>query len=98
MLTNHEQLDQARVITLECRARRFLHVDAIFKFHEKNILTKDGKPQRNDTSNRIKALHDVLAAILGIDDSYFWSLACDKKVTLDTQDECVDVTIVVADL
>lgn len=50
-----------------------LHVERSFYHQKGKIITKDGKPRKNDTSNRIKALDDVLSEILGTDDSLFWS-------------------------
>lgn len=51
-----------------------LDVSAMFYMPRTEIVCLDGRPKRNDTSNRLKALHDALsAAILGIDDCYFWS-------------------------
>lgn len=48
---------------------------------KKSILKKDGTPKRNDTSNRIKALEDVLSKLLGIDDKWFWAGTYDKRPT-----------------
>jgi Holliday junction resolvase RusA-like endonuclease len=56
-----------------------LDVSAVFHMEQKKIVCANGKPKRNDTSNRLKALHDVLSeVILGVDDSYFWSCSADK--------------------
>ena len=57
------------------------HVDATFNMLRKSVVCLNGKPKRNDTSNRLKALHDMLSSIiLGIDDSYFWSGSFSKQV------------------
>lgn len=69
------------------------HVDSTFYMLHKQIVCKDGKPKRNDTSNRLKALYDVIGDIvIGLDDSYFWSgsffkysVAADKDVRVDMQ-------------
>ncbi len=50
-----------------------IHIDATFYMFREGIICKNGKPKRNDTSNRIKILHDVLSGLIGIDDCYFWS-------------------------
>ncbi len=70
------------------------NVDAIFWMRRSSIICKDGTPKRNDTSNRIKLLHDALAGVLGIDDSMFWSGTFDK-IAIDAANprEWVDVTI-----
>ena len=60
-----------------------IHIESIFWMPKKTIVCINGKPKRNDTSNRIKALHDALSSIvLGVDDSYFWSGKFDKMVLL----------------
>jgi hypothetical protein len=79
ILTNGSQLEQLRLFTKDLGAYVF-DVDAMFYMERKAIICKDGKPKKNDTSNRIKALHDVLSSIVGVDDSYFWSLSADKQV------------------
>jgi Holliday junction resolvase RusA-like endonuclease len=61
--------------------KQVLHIETTFHMSKSSILCKDGRPKKNDTSNRIKALHDVLASvILGIDDSYFWSGTFSKTI------------------
>lgn len=61
-----------------------IHVDSVFNMSKSSILCLNGKPKRNDTSNMIKALHDVLAAVIGVDDSYFWSGAFNKVAITDS--------------
>ncbi len=61
-----------------------INVDATFHMLRKNIICLSGRPKRNDTSNRLKALHDVLATvIIGVDDSYFWSGSFNKVALED---------------
>lgn len=55
-----------------------LHVDAHFRFRRGAVLCKDGRPKRNDTENRLKALLDAVAGLIGCDDSLFWSGSFDK--------------------
>jgi len=58
-----------------------IHIDATFYMRSKEIICLDGKPKKNDTANRLKALHDVLSSmVIGIDDSYFWSGSFSKEV------------------
>lgn len=97
MLTHQKELQKARDLCQKVSALKFVHIDTIFEFHKSAILTKENKPKRNDTSNRLKALHDVLAAILGIDDCYFWSGNFDKTVIPDSQREGVEITLVLAE-
>ena len=63
-----------------------IHIDTTFNMLGTSIVCKNGKPKRNDTSNRLKALHDVLAAVIGIDDSYFWSGSFSKIPTIAAED------------
>ena len=58
-----------------------LHVD--FFFPREKIFTKKNTPKRNDTSNRIKALHDQICMILGIDDCYIFDGSFTKRVGLE---------------
>lgn len=58
-----------------------INVDATFYMPKTEIICKSGKPKRNDTSNRLKALHDVLSELIGIDDCYFWSGSFQKLST-----------------
>lgn len=72
-----------------------IHIDTYFHMGRASVLTKEGKPKRNDTSNRIKALHDVLAEhILGIDDCYFWSGSFEKVVLDGANEQSEHVRIV----
>lgn len=98
MMTNRQELHIARAITLRAGPMKFLHLDTVFKFHRKSILTLENRPKRNDTSNRLKALHDVLGAILGIDDCWFWSGAFDKMLVEEKEPEGVEITLIVAEL
>lgn len=86
----------ARQLTMATGPRRFMHVDTVFFMLRGRILCKDGTPRRNDTSNRLKALHDVLAEILGIDDSFFFSGSYDKVAVDDESKVGVDIVMVVA--
>lgn len=72
MYKNNHQLDIARRMLQDLGHGEVLLVDRTYFFKAYRIISKAGKPLRNDTTNRIKALDDVLALILGIDDSYFW--------------------------
>lgn len=70
-----------------------LKVDTVFYFQPKKILCKDGTVKANDTSNRLKALHDALAYVLVINDKLFWSGSFDKECTPIASPEWVNVTI-----
>lgn len=91
---NQVQLVGARNFVKGFTEKYVLNVDTRFYMNKKSIVCKSGKPKRNDTSNRIKALHDVLGSIiLGVDDSYFWSGLFDKFSTEDGSEEYVQITM-----
>lgn len=80
-LRNQHQMNLARELTIGVGPGVFLKVSKMFFMKKKSILKKDGTPKRNDTSNRIKALEDVLSKLLGIDDKWFWAGTYDKRPT-----------------
>lgn len=59
-----------------------IQLDTYFIFPRDKIWTKSKKSKsaihQMDTSNRIKALHDVFAKMINIDDRYFFSGFYDK--------------------
>ena len=57
---------------LECRI--------MFFFKKERVFCKDGRPKKMDVSNRLKALHDQLATLLEIDDSWFFKIYAEKCV------------------
>ncbi len=87
-------LQSARVLISNLPHNYALHLDRHFYFKHDSILTKKNRPKRNDTTNRIKALDDALAAILGCDDSLFWSGSETKSCLSNEElDPYVDITI-----
>jgi hypothetical protein len=70
-----------------------LRVDAVFYFQPKKILCKNGSVKTNDTSNRLKALHDAIAYVLVINDKLFWSGSFDKECAPPHSPEWVNITI-----
>lgn len=55
-------------------------VDTYFVFSRDRVWTLKGLPKKLDASNRVKACHDALANILGIDDKLFWAGRFEKLV------------------
>lgn len=74
------------------------HIETTFCMQRKSVVCKDGRPKKNDTSNRIKALHDVLSEMIGVDDSYFWSGAFTKASLENGKDEYVVVKLVIREI
>lgn len=70
-----------------------LEIRSIFFFHENRLFTKKNTTKRLDCSNRIKALHDQLCNIIGIDDSLFFKVYAEKAVCLDhiNEDCCTEI-------
>lgn len=77
---NQHSLSLARAITLDLRPGQALRIDQAFFFTKESILSKSGVPKRNDVFNRIKALHDALSQLLGIDDKMFWEGYTTKRL------------------
>lgn len=95
-LANSSTVRQVRDILKEAlrdRTKR-LGIASDFWFQREHILTQAGLPKRNDVSNRIKALHDQLSQLLGIDDCWFWGLtACKRVLPPHRKYESVDVIV-----
>ena len=81
-MANSALVKHARA-ALESRHEARLVVDRMFCFPLHEIVCKDGQVKKNDTTNRIKALDDAIATVLGIDDKNFWSGSFDKAVDTD---------------
>lgn len=106
---HQEVLEKAREFTLQCQPGWALRLDRVFWFQASNIIcqndgrkgstTKAGDPKMNDTFNRIKALHDVLGRLLGIDDKWIWSGNTEKKILKHPAfPEGVDLTMSLVDM
>lgn len=71
-------------------------VQTTFYFPESKILTKKGNLKKIDASNRIKATHDALSKMIGVDDQYFIGGSFDKqinKVSPETKPEFSNIKI-----
>ena len=60
-------------------AGKVLRIEMTVTFEWEKIFTKKDAPKKIDGSNRMKAFHDCLSDVLGIDDSYFFEIALTKK-------------------
>lgn len=70
-----------------------LRVECYFIFHKNRIISKKGEYKKLDATNRIKALHDALSEMIGIDDKQFISISADKIICENVDDEQVVVLI-----
>lgn len=77
----------------EIGAETLVDVDCSFFIDQKRLISQKGRPKKIDTSNRLKALHDCLARILELDDSYFWGASAVKYPVANEHDEQVVVRI-----
>jgi hypothetical protein len=71
-----------------------LSIKAVFFFHKERVMTKQNLPKRLDCSNRIKALHDNLCRIIGIDDKWFFKVEAEKAICPPSVQEttCVEIS------
>lgn len=94
LTVNHDKVREIRSFVKDL-SPFVLHVDATFHMKRSDIICLNGKPKRNDTSNRLKALHDVLSMIIiGVDDSYFWSGSFHKVAIRESKDPSVEITLI----
>lgn len=97
--THPQQLSNARQLTLNIKQNQALKVDRTYWFPREKVLTKQGKPKRNDTSNRIKALDDAVSALIAIDDCFFWDGSFEKQIVPQGDHPgWVDLTLTIIDL
>jgi len=92
MYKNNAQLLEARINLKKLSVHDILIIDRIYYYEKKSIVTKDNRPKRNDTSNRIKALDDCLSDMLMIDDCYFFNGSHVKKISANGE-KYVDIFI-----
>lgn len=68
-----------------------LEFHSVFFFKQKKIFTLEGRPQKLDTSNRIKALHDVVSEMLGVDDSMYFRIFAEKAQAIGDEMVCIEI-------
>lgn len=91
-IQNAHQMNRLRDWVLMLPPKHAIRLDRMFNFMPHKILTKNGEPKRNDTTNRIKLLDDAVSALIGIDDCYFWNGYVDKSpIIVEGLQECVDL-------
>lgn len=90
-LMNHAYL---RAIREElAKAPAPIWFDRVFRFERSRLWTKSGKPKKLDVSNRIKALDDCLADLLGIDDLWIFGGSEEKMAVESTAQEGASVVV-----
>lgn len=68
-----------------------VRVDVLAFFNYFDLFTQQGTPKRMDVSNRMKAMHDCLAEMMEVDDSWYWSVAAHKYEIKGTEPWCAVV-------
>lgn len=76
---------------------KHLQVDCVFVFPKSRLVSKKHTLKRLDYSNRIKCVHDMLAELIDIDDSYFVSGTSKKAFGPDDR-EYINITISATEL
>jgi Holliday junction resolvase RusA-like endonuclease len=71
----------------------YFDVKATFFFERKTLVTLKGAPKQMDVSNKLKSLHDGLAKLLQVDDSLFFKISAEKRLTHANESETVVVEI-----
>jgi Holliday junction resolvase RusA-like endonuclease len=72
-----------------------LEVEFVMYFAHEAIYCKDGRIKRLDIQNRFKAICDLLAAALGINDSCFFKVSAEKRVS---EKECVNIKLKILEI
>lgn len=71
-LLNHSLVKEAIEAFSIVRENHIVQIDTHYFFPWKQVVTLKNTPKKNDTSNRLKILHDGIADLIKLDDSYFW--------------------------
>ena len=93
MLQNKSEVERVQSWVQALENPLVLDISSVFVFHQPRLWTKDNRPKRLDASNRIKALHDAVSEILGIDDKHLWSGSFEKMECARLEDQCTLVWI-----
>lgn len=67
----------------------YIRVETYAFFPYFGLFTKEGMPRKMDGTNRLKALHDCMAELLEVDDSWFWDAEVRKRVDRKDREFCI---------
>lgn len=67
----------------------YVNVETFAFFPYFDVFTQKGTPKKMDGTNRLKALHDCLADLLEVDDSFFFDANVKKRVDEKDRKFCV---------
>lgn len=88
-----QYLSHINLVKLWLSKGHTLEFHATFFFAHKRIWTLKNTPKKMDVSNRIKALHDCVSSLLGIDDSVFFRISAEKTAVGSNDSESVAIKI-----
>ena len=79
--------------------KRELEITCTFYLRHSRVFTKEGNPKRMDCSNRLKAIHDSVALLFGIDDCLFFKVHAEKRAISEafTEKTVVDIRPAIRD-
>lgn len=75
-------------------ANKLLEIYCVFYFKREKLFSKKNEPKKLDVSNRLKASHDSLSKMFGIDDKLFFRVFAEKCVCPDGMEEMMCVEII----
>lgn len=98
LFKNAYQLQYAREVVQRMSSKEAFHVERTFSFLRHRILN-GSTPLRNTFMERVPALDEMLADVLGIDEALFWEGDCRKRPTHHVAlGEYVDIKLTVVNL
>ncbi len=80
-LSHLDSVKEARREFAIPRPKSYVSIDCYFYFEYSRILCKTGIPKKVDASNFLKIIHDAIANMIDLDDSYFWYGSFHKMVS-----------------
>lgn len=89
-----DRLIELRYLKKALNGAKRLQIDFLFNFEYGQLFCKDGSIKRLDVQNRFKAICDLLANAIGMDDRHFFKVSAQK---LTAKKQSVEIRIKVLD-
>lgn len=70
--------DRIKDMRMAVQSWRAVEVTVYLGFHHARLWSKKSSPKKLDGTNRLKALLDEVAQLVGVDDSRFWQVTVQK--------------------
>jgi hypothetical protein len=97
-LTCMQQIHASRQLTQSwIRDKKPLEITCVFFFHKSRLISKKNDFKKLDVSNRVKAAHDSIADMLGIDDCRFFRVVAEKALCHESLPESFCFEIIASD-